>query len=113
MPQLTAVLRGDLSLVGPRPLPMRYVPRYTPRQATRLHVRPGLTGWAQVHGRNRIDWPGRLELDARYVEMASRWYAPAIDAWIVVMTVVQVFRQALTGNGMAADGHVSMPEFLP
>ncbi|MFM7518834.1 MAG: sugar transferase [Planctomycetota bacterium] len=113
LPQLAAVITGDLSLVGPRPLPMRYLPRYSPRQATRLLVRPGLTGWAQVHGRNQVDWPGRLELDARYVEMSSRWYAPLIDGWIVLLTMFQVIRQALTGKGAAAEGHASMPEFFP
>ncbi|MBU6275046.1 MAG: sugar transferase [Planctomycetes bacterium] len=113
LPQLAAVITGDLSLVGPRPLPMRYLPRYSPRQATRLLVRPGLTGWAQVHGRNQVDWPGRLELDAQYVEMSSRWYAPLVDGWIVVLTVAQVIRQALTGKGVAAEGHASMPEFFP
>ena len=113
LPQLVSVLTGDMSLVGPRPLPLRYVPRYTPRQATRLLVRPGLTGWAQVHGRNALAWPDRLELDARYVEMMARWYAPFIDAWIVLLTVAQVTWQAVTGRGIAATGTASMPEFMP
>jgi lipopolysaccharide/colanic/teichoic acid biosynthesis glycosyltransferase len=113
LPQLLSVLTGDMSLVGPRPLPLRYVPRYSPRQATRLLVRPGLTGWAQIHGRNALDWPDRLELDARYVEMMSRWYAPFVDAWIILVTVAQVSWQSVTGRGIAAAGNASMPEFMP
>lgn len=113
LPQLVSVLAGDMSLVGPRPLPLRYVPRYSPRQATRLLVRPGLTGWAQVHGRNAVDWPERLEYDAQYVEMMSRWYAPLIDAWIVILTVGHVAWQAITGRGIAATGKASMTEFMP
>lgn len=113
LPQLVSVLAGDMSLVGPRPLPLRYVPRYSPRQATRLLVRPGLTGWAQVHGRNAVDWPERLEYDAQYVEMMSRWYAPLIDAWIVILTVGHVAWQAVTGRGIAATGKASMTEFMP
>ncbi len=113
LPQLVSVLTGDMSLVGPRPLPLRYVSRYSPRQATRLLVRPGLTGWAQVHGRNALDWPERLELDAQYVEMMSRWYAPLVDAWIILLTIAQVVWQAITGRGIAATGKASMPEFMP
>lgn len=113
LPQLVSVLTGEMSLVGPRPLPLRYVSRYSPRQATRLLVRPGLTGWAQVHGRNALDWPERLELDAQYVEMMSRWYAPLVDAWIILLTVAQVVWQAITGRGIAATGKASMPEFMP
>jgi lipopolysaccharide/colanic/teichoic acid biosynthesis glycosyltransferase len=89
------------------------VSRYSPRQATRLLVRPGLTGWAQVHGRNALDWPERLELDAQYVEMMSRWYAPLVDAWIILLTIAQVVWQAITGHGIAATGKASMPEFMP
>lgn len=113
LPQLISVVKGDMSLVGPRPLPLRYVARYNPRQARRLLVRPGLTGWAQIHGRNALDWPERLELDARYVDMMGRWYAPAVDAWIIAATMVQLLRQAITGRGISAVGHVSMPEFMP
>jgi lipopolysaccharide/colanic/teichoic acid biosynthesis glycosyltransferase len=113
LPQLFSVLAGDMSLVGPRPLPLRYVPRYSPRQATRLAVRPGLTGWAQIHGRNAVDWPERLELDARYVEMLSRPTAPLTDLWIVGVTGFQVVFQGLTGRGISGSGSVTMHEFNP
>ena len=86
LPQLFSVIRGDMSLVGPRPLPMRYVSRYNSRQSMRLLVRPGLTGWAQIHGRNELDWPQRFEYDAEYVEFMTRWWAPLLDIWIVVAT---------------------------
>ena len=113
LPQLFGVLTGDMSLVGPRPLPLRYVSRYSPRQATRLAVRPGLTGWAQIHGRNAVDWPQRLELDARYVEMLSRPTAPLTDLWIVGVTAFQIVLQALTGRGIAGSGSATMHEFNP
>ena len=113
LPQLVSVVRGDMSLVGPRPLPLRYVARYSPRQATRLLVRPGLTGWAQIHGRNALDWGPRLEYDARYVGMLGRWYAPLADCWIIVVTLLQLVGQALTGRGVAAPGSATMQEFQP
>ena len=113
LPQLFSVIRGDMSLVGPRPLPMRYVSRYTPRQATRLRVRPGLTGWAQIHGRNALAWPERLEYDAQYVEMANRWWSPLLDLWIIAATVVQVVWQAVTGRGVSSPGYATMQEFAP
>jgi len=113
LPQLFSVLRGDMSLVGPRPLPLRYVERYTPRQATRLLVRPGITGWAQIHGRNAVAWPERLEYDADYVERLGRWTAPATDVWIVFVTIVQVVWQAVTGRGVSAPGVATMQEFCP
>jgi sugar transferase EpsL len=113
LPQLLSVLRGDMSLVGPRPLPLRYVPRYTPRQATRLAVRPGLTGWAQIHGRNTVGWPERLELDAEYVELVRRPLGFLTDLWIVTATVFQMAGQALTGRGISAPGSATMPEFEP
>ena len=113
LPQLFSVLMGDMSLVGPRPLPLRYVPRYSARQTTRLDVRPGLTGWAQIHGRNAVNWPERLELDARYVEMLSRPTAPLTDLWIVGVTAFQIVFQALTGRGIAGAGSATMHEFNP
>ena len=113
LPQLASVLAGDMSLIGPRPLPMRYVDRYTPRQATRLDVRPGITGWAQIHGRNAVDWPERLEYDAQYVDQLGRWTAPATDAWIVLVTVVQIVWVAVTGRGVSAPGVATMQEFRP
>jgi len=113
LPQLIAVLKGDMSVVGPRPLPMRYVSRYSPRQALRLTVRPGLTGWAQIHGRNAVDWPERLEYDAQYVEFLTHWWAPLMDLWIVMVTIVQVVATALTGKGIAGRGVATMKEFQP
>ena len=113
LPQLVSVVRGEMSLVGPRPLPLRYVARYSPRQATRLLVRPGLTGWAQIHGRNALDWGPRLEFDARYVEILGRWYAPLADCWIIVVTLLQLIVQAVTGRGVAAPGSATMQEFQP
>jgi lipopolysaccharide/colanic/teichoic acid biosynthesis glycosyltransferase len=113
LPQLFNVLAGDMSMVGPRPLPMRYTPRYTPRQAMRLLVRPGITGWAQIHGRNAVAWPERLEYDAEYVERMGRPGAVATDFWIVLVTLVQISWQAVTGRGVAAPGSATMQEFAP
>ena len=113
LPQLVSVLVGDMSVVGPRPLPLAYVPRYSPRQATRLRVRPGLTGWAQVHGRYGVDWPRRLEFDADYVDMLGRWYWPLVDLRIIAATAFQVVWQAVTGRGVSAQGSVTMQEFRP
>ena len=113
LPQLVSVVTGDMSLVGPRPLPLRYVPRYAPRQATRLAVRPGLTGWAQIHGRNAVAWPERLELDAQYVEMLARPTAPLTDLWIIGVTAFQMVVQAVTGRGIAGAGSATMQEFNP
>lgn len=113
LPQLLNILAGDMSVVGPRPLPVRYTSRYDARQAMRLFVRPGLTGWAQIHGRNAVDWPERLDYDAQYVERMSRWTAPFTDCWIVVVTIGQVVWQAVTGRGVAAPGSATMQEFRP
>ena len=113
LPQLVSVLVGDMSLIGPRPLPLRYLSRYNPRQASRLLVRPGLTGWAQVCGRNGLSWPDRLELDARYVDVLRRWYAPVADLTIVMATVGVVTWQGITGRGISAAGAATMEEFNP
>ncbi len=113
LPQLFSVLKGDMSLVGPRPLPLRYVSRYSARQSIRLRVRPGLTGWAQIHGRNLLDWPQRFEYDAQYVEFMGHWWAPLLDAWIIVATGFQVIWQAITGRGVSAPGAATMQEFSP
>lgn len=113
LPQLASVLSGDMSLVGPRPLPCAYVPRYSDRQAVRLRVRPGLTGWAQIHGRNAVDWPQRLEYDAQYVDMLGTWRWPLVDLWIIAVTGVQVLWQVATGRGVSAPGSATMREFLP
>jgi undecaprenyl phosphate N,N'-diacetylbacillosamine 1-phosphate transferase len=90
LPQLVNVLKGDMSLIGPRPLLIEYLPRYNQRQARRHEVRPGITGWAQVNGRNRLDWPTRFEMDVWYVEHLSFW----LDIKIVWMTIHKVFRAA-------------------
>jgi lipopolysaccharide/colanic/teichoic acid biosynthesis glycosyltransferase len=83
LPELWNILKGDMSFVGPRPLLPEYLPRYSPEQARRHEVRPGLTGWAQVHGRNAVDWNRKFELDVWYVDHAS----PALDAKILLMTL--------------------------
>jgi sugar transferase EpsL len=111
LPQLVSVLTGSMSMIGPRPLPLRYLSRYSPRQARRLEVLPGLTGWAQIHGRNSLDWPTRLELDVQYVDMLGRWFAPALDLWIALATIGQLAWQAVTGRGIAAPGSATMTEF--
>jgi lipopolysaccharide/colanic/teichoic acid biosynthesis glycosyltransferase len=103
LPQLWNVLRGDMALVGPRPLLPEYLPRYSPEQARRHAVRPGITGLAQVSGRNAIGWPERLALDVQYVERQSL----ALDLWILWRTV----RTVLLRDGVSATGHVTMPEF--
>lgn len=111
LPQLFSVLAGSMSMIGPRPLPVRYISRYSPRQSRRLEVLPGLTGWAQIHGRNELDWPTRLERDVQYVDMLNRWYAPLLDLWIAICTIVLIAWQALTGRGIAAPGSATMTEF--
>jgi len=103
LPQLISVLKGDMSLVGPRPLLTEYTPLYNKRQQQRLAVRPGITGWAQVNGRNTIPWPERLELDAWYVENRSL----ALDMKILWLTVWQV----LHPTGIHAPGHATMERF--
>ena len=103
LPELWNVARGDMSLVGPRPLLTGYLDLYSPRQARRHEVRPGLTGLAQVEGRNAVDWDERFELDVRYVET---WTVPG-DIGIILRTVWSVLRR----EGINADGHATMPEF--
>jgi sugar transferase EpsL len=103
LPQLWNVVRGDMSLVGPRPLLPQYLERYTPRQARRHDVPPGITGLAQVEGRNALTWEERFELDVWYVEHRSL----AFDAILVLRTVVAV----LARRGVSAAGHATMPEF--
>lgn len=103
LPSLVNVLRGELSLVGPRPLPLEYLPRYSPRQARRHEVKPGLTGLAQVAGRNDTTWARRLRLDVRYVE---RW-SLGLDLAILCRTV----RVVLSREGVSAPGHATMPAF--
>ncbi len=98
IPQLWNVLRGDLSLVGPRPLLTEYLPLYSPEQARRHEMRPGVTGWAQVNGRNAIGWDQKLALDTWYVDHWSLW----LDIRILARTVVKVVRrEGISGEGMA------------
>lgn len=104
LPQLWNVLVGDMSLVGPRPLLMQYLSRYSDHQARRHEVRPGITGWAQVNGRNAISWEKRFDLDVWYVDHHSFW----LDLRILLMTVKKVF----ASSGVSATGHVTMPEFM-
>ncbi|MFM1751880.1 MAG: hypothetical protein RL119_842 [Actinomycetota bacterium] len=103
LPQLVNVLRGDMSIVGPRPLPMPYNTRYTPEQRRRLLARPGLTGLSQATTRNSSEWPQKLALDVEYIARASF----LLDLKIILGT----FRVVLTGSGVAAPGHATMPEF--
>jgi undecaprenyl phosphate N,N'-diacetylbacillosamine 1-phosphate transferase len=110
LPQLFNVLLGDMSLIGPRPLPCRYVCRYSARQRLRLRVRPGLSGLSQVMGRNSLDWERRLELDAVYVESLGT-VGLSLDLWIMFRTSWTVLAQAITGRGICSEGSYSMHEF--
>jgi sugar transferase EpsL len=103
LPQLVNVLKGDMSLVGPRPLLMEYLPLYSARQAQRHAVRPGITGWAQVNGRNALGWEERFELDLWYVEHRSLW----LDLRIIAMTAWRMLRP----QGIARPGHATMSKF--
>jgi sugar transferase EpsL len=105
LPELWNVVCGDMSLVGPRPLLMEYLPRYTPRQARRHEVRPGITGWAQVKGRNAPEWEDRLEMDVWYVE--NRRFL--LDVRILLRTVIAVLRR----EGIVREGHATVPKFEP
>lgn len=104
LPQLWNVLKGDMSLIGPRPLLMQYLERYSPHQARRHEVRPGITGWAQVNGRNALSWEERFELDVWYVDHQSG----LLDLKILWMTLGKLF----SSRDVSAEGHVTMPEFM-
>jgi lipopolysaccharide/colanic/teichoic acid biosynthesis glycosyltransferase len=104
LPQLINVLKGDMSLVGPRPLLMHYLGRYTPAQARRHEVKPGLTGWAQINGRNELTWDDKLALDVWYVDHHSFW----LDLKILARTVECVARR----RGINGQGDVPVREFL-
>ena len=103
LPELLNVLRGDMSLVGPRPLLTRYLERYTDEQARRHEVRPGITGWAQVNGRNAISWEEKFRFDVWYVDHRSLW----LDMKILVLTIWNVLRR----KDISAKEHATMPEF--
>ena len=104
LPQLVNVLKGEMSLVGPRPLLMQYLDRYTPEQARRHEVRPGITGWAQVNGRNALNWQQRFAMDVWYVDHCSL----ALDARILGQTILQLFKR----REVAQFGHATMAEFM-
>ncbi|MGQ9623570.1 MAG: sugar transferase [Candidatus Caldatribacteriaceae bacterium] len=104
LPELFNVLKGDMSLVGPRPLLMEYLKRYTLEQFRRHEVKPGITGWAQVNGRNALSWEEKFKLDVWYVNNLAFW----LDLKILFLTL----RNVLKRQGISAPGHVTMPEFL-
>lgn len=103
LPELWNVIKGEMSLVGPRPLLMEYLPLYNTEQAKRHDVKPGLTGWAQINGRNAISWEKKFELDTWYVENRSLW----LDIKILALTVKKV----LIKEGISADSHVTISKF--
>ena len=105
LPELFNVIKGEMSLVGPRPLLMQYLDRYTPEQARRHDVKPGITGWAQINGRNAITWEEKFKLDVWYVDNQSFW----LDIKIIFMTIVKVLKR----EGISADGQATMQEFDP
>ncbi|MBI5294734.1 MAG: sugar transferase [Chloroflexi bacterium] len=103
LPELFNILRGEMSLVGPRPLLMEYLPLYSAEQARRHDMPPGLTGWAQVHGRNALSWPDKFKLDVWYVDHWNFW----LDIRILFLTLVKVFQR----EGIAQEGQVTMEKF--
>lgn len=103
LPELWNVLKGEMSLVGPRPLLMEYLPLYSAEQARRHEVRPGITGWAQVNGRNLATWPDRFARDVWYVDHVTLW----LDMKIVWRTLIGIVRR----DGISAEGHATMPPF--
>jgi lipopolysaccharide/colanic/teichoic acid biosynthesis glycosyltransferase len=103
LPELWNVLKGDMSLVGPRPLLMEYLPLYLPEQARRHEVRPGVTGWAQVNGRNTLSWEDKFKLDVWYVDNRSLW----LDIKVLFLTVKKV----LVRDGISAEGEATMSKF--
>lgn len=103
LPELWNVFRGDMSLVGPRPLLMEYLEKYNPEQKRRMEVKPGLTGWAQIKGRNALSWEEKFALDVWYVDHRSFW----LDLWILLVTVPVV----ILGRGVSAPGEVTTKAF--
>lgn len=103
LPELWNVLKGEMSLVGPRPLLMEYLPLYSPEQARRHEVRPGLTGWAQVNGRNALSWEQKFAFDVWYVDNRTFW----LDMKIILLTVAGVLKR----SGISAEGEATMPRF--
>ena len=103
LPELWNVLKGDMSLVGPRPLLMEYLPLYSPEQYRRHEVRPGVTGWAQINGRNALSWDEKFKLDVWYVDNRSLW----LDLKIIFLTIKKV----VVRDGISAEGEATMPKF--
>ena len=103
LPELFNIIKGDMSLVGPRPLLMAYLDRYTPEQARRHEVKPGVTGWAQINGRNAISWEEKFKFDIWYVEHYSLW----LDLKIIAMTIWKTIKR----EGISQAGHATMEEF--
>lgn len=103
LPEIWNVLKGEMSFVGPRPLLMDYLPLYSSEQARRHEVRPGITGWAQVNGRNTLSWEDKFRLDVEYVERQSMW----LDLCILMQTALKVVKR----DGISADGDATMPRF--
>ena len=103
LPELWNVLKGDMSIVGPRPLLVEYLPLYSERQSRRHEVKPGITGWAQVNGRNAISWDEKLDSDVWYVDNQSMW----LDMEIIWMTIKKVIKR----EGISAEGEATMPPF--
>ncbi len=104
LPQFINVLKGDMSLIGPRPLLVKYLPRYSPEQARRHEVRPGISGWAQCHGRNGISWNEKFKLDVWYVDHLSL----VVDLKVVWLTILSVLKR----EGISEEGQATMEEFL-
>ena len=104
LPQLWSVLKGDMSIVGPRPLLPEYLPRYSAFQQRRHEVKPGITGWAQVNGRNELSWEDKFDLDVWYVDHHNLW----LDLKIIAMTLHKVIAR----HGISHSGHATMPEFF-
>jgi len=104
LPELFNVLKGEMSLVGPRPLLMEYLPRYSPEQARRHEVKPGITGWAQVNGRNALTWEEKFRMDVWYVDHWNLW----LDMKILLLTIWKVLKR----EGISAEGSATMPMFM-
>ncbi|TFV97917.1 sugar transferase [Algoriphagus kandeliae] len=103
IPQLINIIRGEMSLVGPRPLLVEYLPLYSDRQAKRHNVLPGITGWAQINGRNTISWEQKFELDV--------WYVENLNFWLDFKILIKTFFNVIKGKGVSQQGHVSMGRF--
>jgi lipopolysaccharide/colanic/teichoic acid biosynthesis glycosyltransferase len=104
LPEIWNVVRGDMSFVGPRPLLMKYMDRYTPEQARRHQVFPGITGWAQIHGRNDISWEEKFALDV--------WYVDHLSLWLDMKTLVLTAWKVLKREGISPEDHTTAPEFM-